>query len=57
MDIWRICSIFNDISSNHIKLSIFDLGLLSKYGSNLISTATIDIVLFDHNGTAILCAW
>ena len=34
----------------------FDLKLTSQNGKNLISTATIDNVHLDHNGTAISCS-
>ena len=58
--IWNIGNLpsafFNNISeSNHIKLSIYDFKLISKNGMNFISTATIDNVHLDQNGTAILC--
>ena len=48
--------IFNDILTEDNTLSIFDLKLIDQNGKNLISTATIDSVNIDHNGTAISCS-
>ena len=46
---------FNNISMPTDTFPPFDLMLISQNGKNFISTATIDNVHLDHNGTAISC--
>ena len=57
--IWAVDNskvLFNDILTVDNTLLIFDLKLIDQNGKNLISTATIDSVNIDHNGTAISCS-
>ena len=47
---------FNNITMQMNMVPIFDLKLTSQNGKNFTSTATIDNVHLDHNGTAISCS-